>query len=148
MPRIVTILSYAGTLPFIICAVLPYAGIATIPALGTYDSIAASYAAIIASFMAGTHWGLALTHHTIVPRSVFIASTALTLLALLAWMILPATWRLLSCIAIFLGLLAVDYRLYKMQIIHRTYYKLRLHVTGFVVILLTLIAVLTWLDLP
>ena len=148
MPRLVAILTYAGLLPLLICAVAPYTGIAALPVLGAYDTIAASYAVIIAGFMAGTHWGLGLDHYRTSGRGLFLVSTALVLLAWLGWLVLPVLWVLAGLIPVFAVLLAIDHRLYMLSIIAPGYYTLRLHVTGLIVLLLILIAYQTWLNLP
>ena len=148
MPRFVAILTYAGLLPLLICAVLPYTGIAALPVLGPYNTIAASYAVMIAGFMAGTHWGIGLTQYRTNGQGLFFVSTALLLLAWLGWLVLPVLWVLGGLIPVFALLLVIDHRLYMLSVIQPGYYTLRLHVTGLVILLLILIAYQTWLNVP
>jgi Protein of unknown function (DUF3429) len=58
--RIYSLLTYAGALPFVACALIPLFGVSSIKLIGSFDYIAAVYALTIVSFMAGVHWGTVL----------------------------------------------------------------------------------------
>lgn len=72
------ILTYAGTLPFLAAVSIPLVQ----PQLFglDYGHVILTYGAIIASFIAGTHWGIYLFRDT--PLNLFIHSN---IAALLAW---------------------------------------------------------------
>ena len=55
--RLRTVLTYAGTLPFIACTLCLVMNIRTVPILGSVDHILTVYGIIIATFLAGSHWG-------------------------------------------------------------------------------------------
>ena len=48
-------LTFAGTIPFIACAVLITLGVDSLSVLGKTSHILASYGLVIATFMAGAH---------------------------------------------------------------------------------------------
>lgn len=50
-------LAYAGAIPFLLCAILFAFKIQKIPILGNLQTVISTYSLVIASFMAGTHWG-------------------------------------------------------------------------------------------
>ena len=137
MPRIIALFTYAAILPFLICAALPLAGIGTIPVLGSYAHIAASYAAIIASFMAGTHWGLAMAVPGRTGTAILTLSVILALAAWLALLVLSPVIALTALIKIFALLLIGDILLYKRSQIGTDYFRMRLIVTGGVILALS-----------
>lgn len=137
MPRIIAVFTYAGLLPFLICAALPLAGIGTIPLLGTYAHIAASYAAIIASFMAGTHWGLAMTVPGRTGTAILTLSVIIALAAWFAVLVLSPVIAITAFIKIFALLLIGDIILYRRGLIGTAYFRMRLIVTGVVILALS-----------
>lgn len=70
--RLYTLLTYAGTLPFIACAILLFVNVQGLPLLGSLTDIAAAYALVIVSFMAGTHWGSYLVSQEASPFNLFV----------------------------------------------------------------------------
>lgn len=134
MHRLTAILTYAGALPFVMCAALPLAGIAGIPGLGAYEGIAASYGAIIASFMAGTHWGLAMTQQGVTGAVIVILSVILALGAWMAWLLVAPIIAVTAYIKIFALLLIGDILLYRRGVISSAYFRLRLGVTCVVIL--------------
>lgn len=90
-----------------------------------------AYAAIIASFMAGIHWGAYLFKN--IPINLFIHSNVLALIAWISLFFPPfITFPLL--IICFVYLLIVDHRLYKFDIIQIWYWRLRVRITCLVVV--------------
>ena len=53
--RLYSILAYAGALPFVVCAAMPWFGFDRIPNLGAVDYIAQAYGLAIASFLANPY---------------------------------------------------------------------------------------------
>ena len=129
-------LMYAGVLPFfgaaIILAVKPnFLGL-------NYDSVILTYGAVIASFVAGIHWGIYLFKDP--PLNLFIHSN---IAALLAWSaVLVADRRgafiLLLC---FLYLIVIDRHLSKAGVIEGWYLRMRLIATTLVIVALLFYAV-------
>jgi hypothetical protein len=129
------ILTYSGILPFIACAVyvffkddIPFFQISAMDVLFAYG-------AIIASFIAGIHWGIYLFKDA--PLNLFIHSNVI---ALLAWISLltPPLLNAGILIVCFGYLLAIDRSLFKAGIYDRWFYQLRLHASCAVIISLML----------
>jgi len=140
--KLYTILTYAGTLPFISCAILPYANLPNLPFLGSFDRIAAVYALVIVSFMAGTHWGNYLVMEDESPINLFLSSNVV---AIVAWLVFLSTGieaTLWVSVIAFLFLLWVDHKLFKANLITRYYFIIRCNATVIVVVslLITLVA--------
>jgi hypothetical protein len=136
MHKLMAILTYAGALPFVICAALPLAGTAGIPGLGGNEVIAASYGAIISSFVAGTHWGLAITTQDTTGVVILVLSVILALGAWLAWLLVAPIIAVTAHIKIFALLLIGDIMLYRRDLIDIAYFRMRLGVTGIVILAL------------
>lgn len=97
-------LAAAGTLPF-------FAGIADASVLGrTWLGAVHIYAAVIASFVCGIHWGAALFSPGGMALRLFVASNVAALLAWGAALLSPRPGFLLLA-AVFAGLLLVDRQL-------------------------------------
>ena len=120
-------LTYAGVLPFLGAAIMPavksnFLGL-------NYDSVILTYGAVIASFVAGIHWGIYLFKDA--PLNLFILSNVVALLAWCAVMVAhPAnTVILLIC---FLYLIVIDRQLWKAGVIEKWYLRTRLIATTLV----------------
>lgn len=122
-------LTYAGTLPFIACALMSLAGLSLVPGLGSPMDVAAAYGLAIVSFMAGTHWGMVLVGAHKAPINLFIASNVVTVTAWLAFLVAPMALTLATLIGAFAFLLFIDYRLKEKQILTALYLRTRLHAT-------------------
>lgn len=141
-PSFYSYLTLAGTLPFIACAVLSLFGVASIPPLGSPDAVASSYGLLIASFMAGTHWGQCLSLSTSPPLNLFITSNVTALFIWFAYLTGNIAVSLACQGVAFLVLLAIDYRLRSAGIITANYLRVRATATAIVVLsLLLLVAV-------
>ena len=124
-------LTYAGVLPFLGAAIMPavksnFLGL-------NYDSVILTYGAVIASFVAGIHWGIHLFKDP--PLNLFIHSNIAALLAWCAVMVAhPAnTVILLIC---FLYLIVIDRQLWKAGVIEKWYLRTRLIATTLVLLAL------------
>lgn len=138
--RIYSMLTYAGALPFMACALMALLGMSSIKLIGSVDYIAAVYALTIVSFMAGVHWGMALDPQQIkLPINLFLSSNAVTIMAWLAFLITTPKITLIIGILAFLYLLWVDYRLYSLNLLTAHYFQTRRHVTALVVLSLLMV---------
>lgn len=136
--KIYRYLTYAGTLPFMACAVMPHTGYTEIPGLGSFDQIASAYGLAILSFMAGTHWGLYLSAPDRAPVNLFVTSNVVTVAAWAAFLAGPRliTFGVLS--SGFVLLLYIDYLMKTRDMLTPGYLRTRLHAT--VIVLASLIA--------
>ncbi len=138
---IYSLLAYLGTLPFIASAALLAFGVESLPLLRNVLHIVEIYGLVIASFMAGVHWGQALSATTPPPIPLFLSSNiaALTLWGMYLWGTgIAFVWVL---VAVFIALLWVDHRLHLKGMLSAGYYALRLRVTGIVCLALLVIGV-------
>ncbi|MEM7430714.1 MAG: DUF3429 domain-containing protein [Pseudomonadota bacterium] len=114
-----------GALPFVACALLPIFGWTQVPVLGSTDLIAASYGLAIASFVAGTHWGIAVQTDNSVPINLFVSSNVALLAAWFAFIGASTNWQLVAQIIVFAFLWMIDRRLRQAELISADYYRLR-----------------------
>ena len=136
-------LTFAGTLPFIACAIMITLGIDAVVALGTTVQILSTYGLVIASFMAGAHWGnhlgLADNHPWAVKLPVL--SNIIALLLWLGFLSLSTTGFVWLLMIGFICLLLIDYGLYRADIIGNKYFTVRKYVTLIVVMSLFVAAI-------
>lgn len=133
-------LAWAGVLPFAACAALSLAGIERVPQVASVAGIAASYGLLIAAFMAGTHWGVALRLPGGPPAIVLVASNAVALAAWFAFLLAPLRAGLLVLAFAFVVLYLVDRNLAGRDGVGAAYLALRRNVTAVVVAALLLTA--------
>jgi hypothetical protein len=135
------ILAWLGTLPFMIALIVsftPYR-LHIWPFLVV---IVSTYAAMIVTFIAGTHWGLSYNLPENKARKVMIFSNLITLLAWLgilfpSWLI---SWIIvLSCYWL---AYAVDKSIHRHGGSDAAYLNMRLHVTSFVTVILFMLVFL------
>jgi hypothetical protein len=117
------LLTYLGAIPFIVCACLRIS-----------DVILLSYGLAIASFMAGTHWGLCLKESDKFSNGIFLVSTVVTLSAWFCYLLCSASICLLTFVGIFIVLMFIDYLLYRKNLESKDYFQLRLSTTTIVVV--------------
>lgn len=137
-------LSYAGSIPFLLCAVLFALKVQIIPILGNLKIVLSVYSLIIASFMAGTHWGQHLRQPD--KWSIFLSVTS-NIVAILLWLfylMLPFEGFLIAVAVIFALLLLIDKNLFETNIIIQPYYQTRCVVTLIVVISLIIVEICVW----
>lgn len=143
MKKISPYLTFAGTIPFILGAVFISVGVDAIAVLGQTVQVLAVYGLVIASFMAGAHWGNHLgvddDNHWAVRLPII--SNIIALLLWLGFLVLAPAVFMWLLIAAFIAMLMVDYGLQRAQIISDAYLKIRLFVTMIVVIALVVVAV-------
>lgn len=129
-------LTFAGTIPFIACAILLMLGVDAIRVLGQTEHVLAVYGLVIATFMAGAQWGnhLNLADNNSWAFKLPIFSNIIALALWLGFLTLSTTGFIWLLIVGFVSLLIVDYGLYKAQIISSKYFTVRKYVTMIVVI--------------
>jgi hypothetical protein len=92
-----------------------------------------SYAALIASFLGGVRWGLALTAPVSQQSSLFVVSVCPSLVAWLA-LAIPRPYDLVVLITLFLCLLVLDVQLVRQHRVPRWFGSLRLFLSSCVVL--------------
>jgi len=133
LPRLATMLAYSGTLPFIATAVI------ALHPIGSLDArvIALGYGAVIASFLCGIHWAVALFFAGRAPHNLLLTSNAVALLVWAALLIPPQALTLVLLAICFLYLLVIDRRLRNVDVLPEWFWQVRLRATGIVVLCLT-----------
>lgn len=137
--KLYSALAFAGTLPFIACAVLPLAGIDAIPPLGNLDAVASAYGLAIVCFLAGAHWGTHLSGLSADSLNLFVISNAIFLAVWFAFVGAGIPSAIAIQIIAFLLLLQIDFRLYKNRVISLQYLRVRSIATVIAVISLLVI---------
>ena len=125
------LLAFSGTIPFVMPIVLNALNVDVLGLGLDYQRIVFTYAAIIASFMAGIHWAFAMQdNHSL---RLFIECNVV---ALSAWFALLwySPHSLLIFIACFVFLLAIDLRLVKAGLLEDWYISMRKKITIIVVV--------------
>lgn len=123
--KIYSILTIAGTAPFIACAILPFAGIDSIEPFGRLDALAATYGLGIISFLAGIHWATCLYKAARVPFNLFVSSNGLFLTVWFVYVLAGLGLVLLTQLLAFVILLLIDYRLSQVGLISKHYFGVR-----------------------
>lgn len=136
-------LTFAGAIPFVVCAFLLTVGVAAIPVLGQTQYILSIYGLVIASFMAGAHWGnhLSLADDDTWALKLPVLSNIIALALWFGFLGLSAAGFIWLLIVGFISLLLIDYGLYRAQIISDEYFKVRKYVTTIVVVALMVAAI-------
>ena len=139
MNKISIYLTYAGAIPFIVCAVFLNFDIVQLPLLGYVEKILSVYGLVISSFLAGAHWG----QHLRINKGLWTYSLAIlsNIIAVLLWFgFLVLGFKVLMAMfaAAFVALLIIDYRLFHMDFISRNYFQTRLFVSVTVIISLSI----------
>ena len=135
-------LTFAGAIPFVACAFLLMIDVVTVPMLGSVVDILSAYGLVIASFMAGAHWGnhLDLADDNKWAIRLPLYSNIIALGLWLGFLILSASSFIWLLVIGFISLLVIDYSLHRAQIISHAYFKVRQYVTAIVVISLVIAA--------
>ena len=133
MKKLYLYLTYAGALPFIICAVCLAFDITSLPLLGATKQILSVYALIIATFIAGNHWGQHLYMKNKWQYYLPISSNVIVVPLWFAFLVLPFKPLLVIFILAFLFLLVIDQRLFQHNLITRSYFQMRCFATAIVV---------------
>jgi hypothetical protein len=141
--RVATILTYAGTIPFLACAAILLFG--QHMGLGSLRQFAGqaitTYAAVIVSFLGGIQWGVALATHEQQPqtaKSLFLLSVVPSLLAW-AMLFLPnGSSRVIVAIFLVGFVWVIDALLHLQQVLPTWFFRLRSIVSA--VVMASLIA--------
>jgi hypothetical protein len=141
MKSITPYLTYAGALPFVICAVCRVLASPMVPGIGPVDIVLSSYAIVILSFMAGVHWGQHLHLGDGWSRHLPVLSNLITLAGWFAFLFLGPRAVAYICAIAFAVLYVIDLGLFRAGHLSQRYIILRRNVTGIVVASLTLSAV-------
>ncbi len=143
MKKLSPYLTFAGTIPFIACAIFMAFGIDTVVVLASTSKILTTYGLVIASFMAGAQWGnhLALPDRDPWALRLPLLSNIITLILWIGFLALSAKDFIWLLIVGFICLLVIDYALKKAKIISSDYFKVRKYVTLIVVVALLVAAV-------
>lgn len=138
-------LTYAGSVPFVACALLPYAGITTLGPLGAWHEVMILYGLAIASFLAGTHWAFELERPGAYPVSLFVVSNVIVLATWIGSLLGPVWFALAVQCAAFITLLVVDGVVAARNGITAEYWHLRQRITAIVLAALILGIAEPWL---
>ena len=133
MKNLYLYLTYAGALPFIICAACLALDIKFIPGLGATEQVLSVYALIIATFIAGSYWG---QHLHLKNKWQYYLPILSNVIVIALWFgFLTLSFKLLTAIfvAAFLILLVIDQRLFRHNLITRQYFQMRCLATTIVV---------------
>lgn len=133
-------LALFGATPFVIGAFGPIAGFDLATQYGDLAVAALAYGLTIASFMAGVHWGTAISRTDTLPINLFVTSNVLAVVAWLVFLFLAVHLAAIALAVVFLVLLLIDWRLWKAGVINSDYWKTRFWVTVLVVVCLLLMA--------
>jgi hypothetical protein len=120
-----SILAFAGVIPFVACALLPLAGIASLPLFGALDELAGSYGLAIVSFLTGIHWATYLYRQDEVPFNLMISSNVVFLVAWFAFVLGDTSAALFAQLVALIVLLLIDHQLKARALITRDYFRTR-----------------------
>jgi hypothetical protein len=126
-------LTYAGAIPFIICAVGLLLGIQELPWLGSMEKILSVYGLVIVTFLAGSHWGQHLHIQGVWGRVLPLLSNIIAVGLWLAFLVFSFKALLASLGAGLVILLIIDNRLFQDNLITRHYWQTRCLVTAVVI---------------
>jgi hypothetical protein len=140
--KLYPLLTYAGLLPFIGCALMPMVGLQELWNLGSYGYIAAAYGLAIVCFLCGAHWGTYLYNRAAATDNLFVTSNVIVVACWFAFLMAAQAITLFVLILAFLCLLVIDYRLLKAGLLTDYYFRMRAKVTGIAVIALVIIIVM------
>lgn len=138
MKKIFLYLTYAGTIPFIFCAIFLSADIQQLPLLGSVEKILSVYGLVISSFLAGAHWGQHLHIQGFWSRALPILSNIILILLWFGFLMGSFKMLMAMFVVTFFVLLVIDYRLFQINLITHHYFQARLLATVLVIISLAL----------
>jgi hypothetical protein len=134
--RTATALTYAGSLPFIIALLALFLEMPADDAVRVFLLDAAMlYAAVIASFVSGIHWGLYLdpVRADRAELNLFVSSNICTLAAWTALLLPMPHAPFLLLAVVFSALFVIDRSLARQGIIEDWFFALRLRISAIVV---------------
>jgi hypothetical protein len=136
--QLVKQLMYAGTVPFLLGALILTLNINVPLSEHYFEIILMSYTLVIVSFLSGIHWAIGLLCPEKSPTNLFILSNAVTLFVWFVFTVSCAGLFFLVSAVVFIVLMWVDQKLFRASVISREYFRLRKQATGVVVICLLL----------
>ena len=134
-----SLLAYAGVTPFVACALLPFAGIVSIPPFGPLDQLVNSYGLAIVCFLSGIHWATYLAGKDDLPFNLMISSNVVFLLVWFGFVLGELSVSLSIQIVSLAILLVIDWRLRSAAAITAEYFRVRFTATSLAIASLTLI---------
>ena len=130
-------LTYAGTIPFILCSICFSAYIKSIYLLGSVDKILSAYGLVILSFLSGSHCEQRLyINRRIWVYALPIFSNIIAVLLCFSFLVLSFKALVAIFVAAFIILLIIDHRLFQIHLISDHYFQTRCFVSVIVIILL------------
>jgi hypothetical protein len=123
--KLYPVLTYAGALPFVACALMPLFGMETLWNLGSYVHVAAAYGLAIVCFLCGAHWGTYLYNRAAAPDNLFVTSNVIVVACWFAFLMAAQAITLFVLILAFLCLLFIDYRLLRAGLLTGYYFRMR-----------------------
>lgn len=121
-PKTQMLLTYAGAFPFVFFAICILFDIRNLPVFGNIIHSTTIYGLIIASFMAGAHWGQQL-HLKNKPKLLLQVSSNIN--AIVLWVsylnLRPESFIFILILSFYISL-KVDYLLYQNDLIKREYF--------------------------
>jgi hypothetical protein len=130
--------TYAGALPFILCALGFIFEVNTVPVLGDTKQVLSVYALVISSFIAGSHWGQHLSLNNKWSLYLPLFSNIMAIILWVAFLILSFKHLLLAFILSFFVLLMIDKKLLQEALVDPEYFRTRVFVTTIVTITLVI----------
>ena len=123
-------LMYAGTIPFVLCALCLMTNIMQLPLLGLVEKILSAYGLVILSFLAGSHWGQNINNTTFLS----LLSNVIVIAIWLGFLTLGFKMLITMFIATFLTLLIIDNHLFRKGLITYPYFHARCLASAIVII--------------
>ena len=128
-------LTYAGAIPFILCAICFSANIKSIYLLGSVEKILSAYGLVILSFLSGSHWGQHLyIHRRIWDYALPVFSNIIAVLLCFSFLILNFRMLVAIFVTVFIILLIIDYCLFQIHLISDHYFQTRCVVSAIVIV--------------
>ncbi len=143
MKKLYLYLTYAGALPFIICAFCLAFEIRFIPLLGATEQVLSVYTLIIATFIAGNHWGQHLYMKNKWQYYLPISSNVIVITLWFGFLVLSLKPLITAFVVAFLVLLVIDQRLCRLNLITRQYFQMRCFATAIVISTLVISRIVT-----
>ena len=130
---IASVLTFAGSVPFVFAAIVMYWDLERLPLIGDVQKVIDVYGLVIVVFIAGSFWGISVNLAGKKRNALMVISNAITLLAFFSYFWLKIIPFQLVLIFLLVALLVVDYWLYFLEVNTKEYVALRLVVSIIVV---------------
>ena len=137
--KLYPLLTYAGVLPFVGCALMPLVGLRQLWNLGSFDYIAGAYGLAIVCFLCGAHWATFLYHRAAAPDNLLVTSNVIVVACWFAFLMAAQAVTLFVLVLALLCLLFIDYRLLRAGLLTDYYFRMRTTATVIAVLSLAII---------